>query len=106
MNETMRNSPCNPMSNNTRHLKGHSMGTTGFMVMANKHPELQEKIILANFLAPVAYMGDMKSPIRLIAPFVDSLEVRCNLGCGRECYQEKSTEIGRIIPASCLVECS
>ena len=23
---------------------GHSMGTTSFMVMANKHPQLQEKI--------------------------------------------------------------
>ena len=54
---------------------GHSMGTTGFMVMANKHPELQDKIILANLLAPVAYVGDMKSPIRLISPFADSLEV-------------------------------
>jgi lysosomal acid lipase/cholesteryl ester hydrolase len=51
------------------------MGTTGFMVMANKHPELQEKIILASLLAPVAYVGEMKSPIRLIAPFADSLEV-------------------------------
>jgi lysosomal acid lipase/cholesteryl ester hydrolase len=51
------------------------MGTTGFMVMANKHPELQEKIILASLLAPVAFVGDMKSPIRLIAPFADSLEV-------------------------------
>ena len=51
------------------------MGTTGYMVMANKHPELQDKIILANLLAPVAYVGDMKSPIRLIAPFADSLEV-------------------------------
>ena len=54
---------------------GHSMGTTGFMVMANKHPELQDKIILANFLAPVAYMSNIKSPIKLIAPYADSLEV-------------------------------
>ena len=54
------------------------MGTTGFMVMANKHPELQEKIILASLLAPVAFVGDMKSPIKLIAPFADSLEVFYN----------------------------
>ena len=60
---------------NTCYILGHSMGTTGYMVMANKHPELQDKIILANLLAPVAYVGDMKSPIRLIAPFADSLEV-------------------------------
>ena len=52
------------------------MGTTGYMVMANMHPELQDKIILANLLAPVAYVGEMKSPIRLIAPFANSLEVK------------------------------
>ena len=33
---------------------GHSMGTTGFMVMANDRPEYQDKIHLASFLAPVA----------------------------------------------------
>ena len=46
-----------------------------FMVMANKRPDLQEKVILANLLAPVAYVDHMKSPIRLIAPFADSIEV-------------------------------
>ena len=35
---------------------GHSMGTTTFMVMANKHPELMEHIKLANFFAPIAYI--------------------------------------------------
>ena len=33
---------------------GHSMGTTGFMVMANDKPAYQDKIHLASFLAPVA----------------------------------------------------
>ena len=28
---------------------GHSMGTTSFMVMANKHPQLQEKIKHARY---------------------------------------------------------
>ena len=54
---------------------GHSMGTTGFMVMANDKPEYQEHIHLANFLAPVAYVDHMKSPIRYLAPFVHSIEV-------------------------------
>jgi hypothetical protein len=44
--------------------------------MANKHPELQKKIILANFLAPVAYVDHMKSPIRRLAPFRDPIHVR------------------------------
>ena len=33
---------------------GHSMGTTGFMVMANDEPAYQDKIHMASFLAPVA----------------------------------------------------
>ena len=33
---------------------GHSMGTTGFIVMANDKSAYQDKIHLANFLAPVA----------------------------------------------------
>ena len=43
--------------------------------MANKRPEFQENILLANLLAPVAYVDHMKSPMRLIAPFTDSIEV-------------------------------
>ena len=33
---------------------GHSMGTTGFIVMANDKPAYQDNIHLASFLAPVA----------------------------------------------------
>lgn len=57
------------------HYVGHSMGTTGFMVTMNKRPEYAEKIIMANLLAPVAFVEHMKSPIKLIAPFVDEIEV-------------------------------
>ena len=55
---------------------GHSMGTTTVMAMADIHPEMKEKIILANLLAPVAYVEHMKSPIALIAPFANLLEVK------------------------------
>ena len=54
---------------------GHSMGTTGFMVMANERPEYLEHVILASFLAPVAYVDHMKSPIHYLSPFVGSIEV-------------------------------
>ena len=57
------------------HYGGHSMGTTSFMVMANKKPEYQEKIILANFLAPIAFVDHMISPLRYIAPFAGSIDV-------------------------------
>jgi len=53
---------------------GHSMGTTGFMVMANERPQYQELVHLANFLAPVAYVDHMKSPIRYLAPYINSVE--------------------------------
>jgi lysosomal acid lipase/cholesteryl ester hydrolase len=54
---------------------GHSMGTTGFMVMANEKPEYQDHVAMATFLSPVAYMDHMKSPIHYIAGFAGSLEV-------------------------------
>ena len=54
---------------------GHSMGTTTFLIMANKHPEMQEHIILANLLAPVAYVEHLRGPLRMLAPVVPQLEV-------------------------------
>ena len=54
---------------------GHSMGTTGLMVMANDRPEYLEHIHLASLLAPVAWVDHMKSPIRYLAPFSTSVGV-------------------------------
>ena len=54
---------------------GHSMGTTGFMVMANERPEYQDKIYLASFLAPVAFVDHMKAPIKYLAPFSNQIGV-------------------------------
>ena len=54
---------------------GHSMGTTGFMVMSNMRPEMSEKIELASFLAPVAYMQHAKSPFSLLSPMADEIDV-------------------------------
>merc|ERR1711962_33506 len=53
---------------------GHSMGTTGFMVMSNMRPEMNEKVELANFLAPVAYMQHARTPLHYLAPFADEVE--------------------------------
>ena len=57
------------------HYVGHSMGTTGFMVMSNERPDYRDKIIMANFLAPVAYVENMRSPIKYLAPFTRIVEV-------------------------------
>ena len=55
---------------------GHSMGTTGFMAMANDRPQYQEHIHMATFLAPVAFVEHMASPLRYLAPFVNEVEVK------------------------------
>ena len=57
------------------HYVGHSMGTTGFMVLMNARPEYADKVKMANLLAPIAYVEHMQSPLRLIAPFTDEIEV-------------------------------
>lgn len=55
---------------------GHSQGTTAFFVMCSERPEYNDKIILMNALAPVAYVSNLKSPIiRVFTPFLNSLEV-------------------------------
>lgn len=54
---------------------GFSMGTTSFFAMANTRPEYQDKLYMANLLAPVAYVDHMTSPLRYIAPFTDQLDV-------------------------------
>ena len=54
---------------------GHSMGTTAFMVMTNMRPEMNEKIELASLLAPEAYLGHARSPLKYLAPFVDEIDV-------------------------------
>lgn len=58
------------------HYIGHSMGNTAFMVTMNERPEYADKIIMANMLAPVAYVEHMNSPLHLLAPYVEEIEVR------------------------------
>ena len=65
------------------HYVGHSMGTTGFMVLMNERPEYEDKIIMANLLAPVAYVANMVSPIKFVTPFVENAEwIATHLGDG------------------------
>ncbi|XP_059487749.1 lipase 3-like [Neocloeon triangulifer] len=48
---------------------GHSMGTTMFWVLASTRPEYNAKIKQMHALSPVAFMKNVKTPIRLITPF-------------------------------------
>lgn len=54
---------------------GHSMGTTMAFVMLASKPEYNDKIQAVFAMAPVAFMGHVKSPIRLLAPFSHDIEV-------------------------------
>ena len=51
------------------HYAGHSQGTTVFFVLMSTKPEYNEKIKSAHMLAPVAFMGNLTSPlVRKISP--------------------------------------
>ncbi|KAG8230458.1 hypothetical protein J437_LFUL009947 [Ladona fulva] len=58
---------------------GHSMGTTVFFAMASMLPEYNTKIKAMHALAPVAFNGKMKSPVRLLAPLLGNAEWLANL---------------------------
>merc|ERR1712212_1295814 len=46
---------------------GHGLGSTAAMAMPFYRPDLSDKIRLANFMAPMAYISNMRSPIGLLA---------------------------------------
>ncbi|XP_015121087.1 lipase 3-like [Diachasma alloeum] len=54
---------------------GHSMGTTASYVMAAERPDMQDKLKLIISFSPVVYMTHIKSPLWLLAPVVDKLEM-------------------------------
>lgn len=54
---------------------GHSQGTTTFFILMSLRPEYNDKIRSGHMLAPVAYMGNLRSPfVRAMAPFADQLD--------------------------------
>ncbi|XP_058456602.1 lipase 3-like isoform X2 [Malaya genurostris] len=54
---------------------GHSMGTTMAFVLLSSRPEYNDRIEAVFAMAPVAFMGHVKSPIRLLAPFSNDIEM-------------------------------
>ncbi|XP_016839047.1 lipase 3 isoform X2 [Nasonia vitripennis] len=63
---------------------GHSMGTTMFFAMAIDRPESAAKVEAMFALAPVAFMNHLKSPVRLLAPFLREIELIVRyLGAGQ-----------------------
>lgn len=73
---------------------GHSQGAQMALAQFNVDSDLRGKIAAFAALAPVAYLGDVTSPVRHIAPFCKSLKVaRYTLG-GR----------GRFLPSDGLIQ--
>lgn len=54
---------------------GHSMGSTMFYVMAIEKPEVASEIKAAFCLSPVAFVNDIKSPMKMFAPLSYEFEV-------------------------------
>jgi len=62
---------------------GHSMGSTTYLVMNSLNQTWADRVELATFFAPVAYVDHMTSPIAWIAPFsgfVDWIAEHMGLG--------------------------
>lgn len=58
------------------HYVGHSQGTTAFFVMCAERPAYNDRIISAHLLAPIAFMGNLRSPfVRSAAFFLNTLDV-------------------------------
>lgn len=57
------------------HYIGHSQGTTSFFVMGSQRPAYNDRIISMNALAPIAFMGNLRSPVRSAAFFQNLLNV-------------------------------
>uniref|UniRef100_A0A182NS05 Partial AB-hydrolase lipase domain-containing protein n=1 Tax=Anopheles dirus TaxID=7168 RepID=A0A182NS05_9DIPT len=63
---------------------GHSMGTTMIFALLASRPEYNERLEAVFALAPVAFMGHVKSPIRLLAPFSHDIEMILKFFGGNE----------------------
>jgi len=74
---------------------GHSMGTTTFMLLNHYHPEIVEKVRLANFLSPIAYLGNAEG----LLPWIAMLEKL--LGT----LLIDMMGVGEFLPSNILMDC-
>lgn len=61
---------------NRMHYIGHSQGSTSFFVLMSERQEYNARIISMNALAPIAYLGNLRSPfVRSAAFFLNTVDV-------------------------------
>ncbi|CAG9819620.1 unnamed protein product [Phaedon cochleariae] len=53
---------------------GHSMGTTMYFIFSSMYQQAAKNVKMMIALAPVAYMANIKSPIKYLAPFSGNIE--------------------------------
>ena len=62
-------------SNKTFYI-GHSMGTTMYWVACHEHEKfMNDSIHYMIAMGPVAFVGNIESPIALVSPFVKEVQV-------------------------------
>lgn len=54
---------------------GHSQGTLTFFIAMETNPDLNDKVNMMFALAPITTVAHMRSPLRLIAPYAENIEV-------------------------------
>lgn len=65
----------NKTGQTTLYYAGHSQGSLMAFAELSRNHDLAKKIKAVFALGPVAYLGHMKSPLKLLADYVPELEV-------------------------------
>ncbi|KOB73151.1 Triacylglycerol lipase [Operophtera brumata] len=81
---------------------GHSMGTTILFAMLSSRPEYNDKLVAGFALAPVAFMSDVKGPIKSLAPIASNVAYM-QMVYGSHEFIPKNSAIGGIT-SSCNVD--
>lgn len=81
---------------------GHSMGTTILFAMLSSRPEYNDKLVAGFALAPVAFMSDIKGPVKSLAPIASNVAYM-EMVYGSHEFIPKNSAIGGMA-GSCSVD--
>ncbi|KPJ02558.1 Lipase 1 [Papilio xuthus] len=81
---------------------GHSMGSTILFAMLSLRPEYNRVLTAGYALAPVAFMSDIKSPIKALAPLASNV-AHMEMLYGSHEFLPKNSMFGKLV-TSCSIE--
>ncbi|XP_013143371.1 PREDICTED: lipase 3-like [Papilio polytes] len=81
---------------------GHSMGSTILFAMLTLRPEYNRVLTAGYALAPVAFMSDIKSPIKALAPLASNV-AHMEMLYGSHEFLPKNSMFGKLV-TSCSIE--